>query len=107
MCKAIFHHLGKFSELCVGNVRRNATPGLVEVAQPAFGKKSPAATGLSEEDVKSEFNHIVRAYAPMRSIIRIDEADKQGAVRITGGDKMGADVAAPVPAGAGGGEDIN
>jgi hypothetical protein len=45
----------------------------------------------AEEKLKSEFANVARSYIPMQAIIRIDEVEKEGEVKVTdikAGDKI-------------------
>ena len=76
--KVIFHNQGKIYEIYARNVHQGAMFGFVEIENLVFGGKNALVVDPTEENLKSEFNHVTRTYIPMHSVIRIDEMDKQG-----------------------------
>ena len=81
--KVIFHNQGKIYEIYARNVQQGAMFGFVEIEKLVFGGKNALVVDPTEENLKSEFNHVTRTYIPMHSVVRIDEMDKQGSARIT------------------------
>ena len=71
--------------------------GFIEVEEFVFGERSQIVVDPSEEKLKNEFSGVTRSYIPLQSIIRIDEVDKEGSVRISD-VKPGGNVASfPLP----------
>jgi len=61
-----------------------------------FGERSQLLVDPSEEKLKGEFAGVKRSYIPMQSIIRIDEVEKEGAVKVS--EAKGNSVATfPIP----------
>jgi hypothetical protein len=56
--------------------------GFIEVEEFVFGERSQVLVDPSEEKLKSEFASVKRSYIPLQSIIRIDEVEKEGTVKI-------------------------
>ncbi len=81
--KVIFHNQGKIYEIYARNVQQGAMFGFVEIENLVFGGKNALVVDPTEENLKSEFNHVTRTYIPMHSVVRIDEMDKQGSAKIT------------------------
>jgi hypothetical protein len=81
--KVIFHNQGKIYEIYTQNVHQGAMFGFIELEKLVFGEKTSVVVDPSEENLKSEFNNVVRTYIPLHSIVRIDEVSKQGAAKIT------------------------
>jgi len=81
--KVIFHNQGKIYEIYAQNVHQGAMFGFVELEKLVFGERSSVVVDPSEENLKSEFNDVVRTYIPLHSIVRIDEVRKQGTAKIT------------------------
>ncbi|MEE8321670.1 MAG: DUF1820 family protein [Gammaproteobacteria bacterium] len=80
--KVIFHNQGKIYEIYAQNVNQGAMFGFVELEKLIFGERSSVVVDPSEENLKSEFNDVVRTYIPLHSIVRIDEVRKQGTAKI-------------------------
>lgn len=94
--KVIFLNQGKVYEVYAKGVSHGSLLGFVEVEELVFGQRSSVVVDPSEEKVRSEFEGVRRTYLPMHSILRIDEVDKQGAIKITAAE--GGNVAQfPVP----------
>lgn len=83
--KLIFHNQGKVYEIYARSVHQGDLFGFIEVEKIIFGEKTSLVVDPSEENLKTEFNDVVRTYIPMHSIIRIDEVNKQGSAKITDG----------------------
>jgi hypothetical protein len=83
--KIIFHNQGKIYEIYARSVHQGALFGFIEIEKIIFGEKTSLVVDPSEENLKMEFNDVVRTYIPMHSIIRIDEVNKQGSAKITEG----------------------
>ena len=90
--KVIFHNQGKIYEIYARNVQQGAMFGFVEIENLVFGGKNALVVDPTEENLKSEFNHVTRTYIPMHSVVRIDEMDKQGSARITEFDDTGKNI---------------
>jgi hypothetical protein len=87
--KVVFYNEGKVYEIYARQVQPGSLYGFVEVAEIVFGEKSAVVVDPSEERLKAEFEGVKRTYIPLHALIRIDEVDKQGAAKITAGDKTG------------------
>ena len=48
-----------------------------------FGERSGILIDPSEEKLKNEFTGVKRSFIPMHTIIRIDEVEKRGAVKVS------------------------
>ena len=46
----------------------------------------------SEEKLKNEFAGVKRSYIPLHSVIRIDEVEREGAVRVSEASASGAKI---------------
>ena len=102
--KVIFHNQGKIYEVYASDVHQGAMFGFIEIGKLVFGEKSSVVVDTSEENLKSEFNDVIRTYIPMHSIIRIDEVNKQGTAKITEASSKGENIM-PFPVYSRGGED--
>jgi len=81
--KIIFHNQGKVYEIYARNVHQGAMFSFIEVEKLIFGEKTSVVVDPTEENLKSEFSNVTRTYIPLHSIIRIDEVEKKGAVKVT------------------------
>ena len=90
--KVIFHNQGKVYEIYAKSVSQGNMIGFIEIEKLVFGEKTTVVMDPSEENLKNEFNNVVRTYVPMHSIIRIDEVSKQGTSKILDGDKSDGNV---------------
>ena len=90
--KVIFHNQGKIYEIYARNVQQGAIFGFIEIEKLVFGEKNSLVVDPTEENLKSEFNHVTRTYIPMHSVIRIDEMDKQGTAKVTEFDETGKNI---------------
>jgi hypothetical protein len=95
--KVVFHNEGKIYEIYARQVHQGSLYGFVEVAEIVFGEKSAVVVDPTEERLKAEFAGVQRSYIPLHAVIRIDEVDKQGTAKITGGEKGGNIARFPAP----------
>ena len=89
--KVIFYNLNQVYEVYARAIYQSDMYGFVEVEQFVFGERSQMIVDPAEEKLKSEFSNVARSYIPMHAIIRIDEVEKEGAVKVTdikGGEKI-------------------
>lgn len=92
--KVIFHNQDKVYELYARAIYQSEMYGFIEVEEFVFGELSQMIVDPSEEKLKTEFGGVSRSYIPMHSIIRIDEVEKAGEVKIVDGAKGAGNVAA-------------
>jgi hypothetical protein len=107
--KVIFVNQNQVFELYARQIYQSDLYGFIEVEEYVFGERTQIVVDPAEERLKNEFAGVKRSYIPMHAIIRIDEVEKEGAVRIreAKGDSKVATL--PLPGlrphfGAGGGE---
>jgi len=81
--KIIFYNQGKVYEVYARSVHQGAMFGFIEIEKLVFGEKSEIVVDPSEENLKSEFENVVRTYIPMHSVVRIDEVSKSGTGKIS------------------------
>lgn len=81
--KVIFHNQQQVYELYARHVYASDMYGFIEVEAYVFGERSQTIVDPGEEKLKNEFGAVKRSWIPMHAIIRIDEVDKEGAVRVT------------------------
>jgi len=83
--RVIFVSQGKVYEIYAKSIGQGSIFGFVEVEELLFGEKTQVVVDPSEEQLKHEFRGVRRSYIPMHAVVRIDEVEKQGVSRITGG----------------------
>lgn len=81
--KVVFYNQNQVFEVYARAIYQSEMYGFVEVEDFVFGERSQLLVDPSEERLKNEFASVKRSYIPMHSIIRIDEVEKEGAVKIT------------------------
>lgn len=80
--KVIFVNQGKVYEVYARSVTHSDLLGFISIEQFIFGEGSGVLIDPAEEKLKTEFSAVKRSYVPMHSIIRIDEVEKEGPVKI-------------------------
>jgi len=89
--KVIFYNRDQVYEVFVRAIYQSEMYGFIEVEEFVFGERAQIVVDPGEEKIKTEFVGVKRSYIPMHSIIRIDEVDKEGAVKVSevkAGDKV-------------------
>jgi hypothetical protein len=93
--KVIFYNEGEVFEIYARNIYQSDMYGFIELEEFLFGERTQVIVDPAEEKLKSEFNGVKRSYIPMQSIIRIDEVEKEGQVKVS--DIKGAGNVTPFP----------
>ncbi len=90
--KVIFLNQTQVYEIFCTAIYQSEMYGFIEVEEFVFGERSQLLIDPAEEKLKNEFSGVKRSYIPMHAIIRIDEVEKEGTVKVTevksGGDKV-------------------
>ena len=89
--KVIFYNQNQVFEVFARAIYQSDMYGFIEVEEFIFGERTQLVVDPSEEKLKNEFSAVKRSYIPMHSIVRIDEVEREGAVRvsdITPGEKV-------------------
>ena len=81
--KVIFQNGNQVFEVFARQIYQSDMWGFIEVEEFVFGERSQILVDPSEEKLKNEFSGVTRSYIPLQAIIRIDEVDKEGAVKIS------------------------
>lgn len=81
--KVIFYNQSQVYEVYARAIYQSDMYGFIEVEEFVFGERSQMIVDPGEEKLKSEFANVSRSYIPMQAIIRIDEVEKEGAVKVT------------------------
>lgn len=80
--KVIFMNQNQIFEVYAKQIYQSDLYGFVEVEEYIFGERTQIVVDPAEEKLKSEFAGVTRSYIPMHAIVRIDEVEKEGTVRI-------------------------
>lgn len=81
--KVIFYNQNQVYEVYAKAIYQSEMYGFIEVEEFVFGERSQLVVDPGEEKLKSEFTSVKRSYIPMHAIIRIDEVEKEGTVRVS------------------------
>jgi hypothetical protein len=81
--KVIFQNGNQVFEVFARQIYQSDMWGFIEVEEFVFGERSQILVDPSEEKLKHEFSGVTRSYIPLQAIIRIDEVDKEGAVKVS------------------------
>ena len=97
--KVVFYNQNQIYEVYARSIYQSEMYGFIEVEDFVFGERTQLVVDPGEEKLKGEFAGVTRSYIPMHCVIRIDEVEKEGSVKVTemkSGDKV-AQFPFPVP----------
>lgn len=80
--KVVFQNQGQVVELFARNVSQGGLFGFVELEELVFGARSTVVVDPSEEALRTEFGGARRLFLPLHAILRIEEVEKEGPVRV-------------------------
>ncbi|NRB40761.1 MAG: DUF1820 family protein [Pseudomonadales bacterium] len=81
--KIIFYNDNELFEVYARQIFNSDLYGFIEIEELLFGEKTQIVVDPSEEKLKAEFAGVKRSYIPQHSIVRIDEVEKLGVVRVS------------------------
>ena len=81
--KVVFYNQNQVYELFARAIYQSEMYGFVEAEEFVFGERTQLVVDPGEEKLKCEFKDVKRSYIPLHSIIRIDEVEKEGPVKVT------------------------
>lgn len=81
--RVIFQNQGEVFEIFARQIFQSELWGFIEVEEFVFGERSQLLVDPSEEKLKTIFEGVKRSYIPLNTIIRIDEVEKEGAVKVS------------------------
>ena len=81
--KVIFYNEGEVFEIYARGIYQSDMYGFIELEEFLFGERTQVIVDPAEEKLKNEFSGVKRSYIPMQSIIRIDEVEKEGQVKVS------------------------
>ena len=93
--KVIFYNEGEVYEVYTRSIFQSEMYGFIELEEFVFGERTQVIVDPGEEKLKTEFSGVKRSYIAMQSIIRIDEVQKEGQVKVS--DIKGSDKVANFP----------
>ncbi|HQQ64077.1 MAG TPA: DUF1820 family protein [Pseudomonadales bacterium] len=80
--KVVFINQNQIYELYARQIFQSDLYGFIEVEDYVFGERSAMIVDPSEEKLKTEFADVKRSFIPLHAIVRIDEVEKEGPVRM-------------------------
>ena len=81
--KVVFYNQGQVYEVFARQIFQSDLWGFIEIEELLFGERNQMIVSPAEEKLKNEFSGVKRSYIPMHSLIRIDEMDREGQVKVT------------------------
>jgi hypothetical protein len=81
--KVIFQNGGQVFEVFARQIYQSDMWGFIEIEELLFGERSQVLVDPAEEKLKNEFAGVKRSYIPLQAVIRIDEVEKEGAVKVS------------------------
>ena len=95
--KILFMNQEQVFEMFVRHIFQSDIYGFIEVEEYLFNERSQMIVDPSEEKLKTLFGGVKRSFIPMHAIIRIDEVEQLGTVKITEGKGGASNVHAFAP----------
>ncbi len=87
--RVIFNNQGEVYELYTRYIYQSEMYGFVEIEELLFDEDEKSEAKISFEKLKLEFAGVKRSFIPLTSIIRIDEMEKPGVVKVSPSDSDG------------------
>lgn len=81
--RVVFYNQGQIYEVFARQIFQSDLMGFIEVEDFVFGERTQIVVDPAEEKLKTEFAGVKRSYIPMHSLVRIDEVDKEGQVKVS------------------------
>lgn len=82
MYKVVFLNHDKVYELFANAVYQSEMYGFVEVEDFVFSDDGQLIVDPGVEKLRAEFSDVQRTYIPMHHVLRIDEVEREGSVKI-------------------------
>lgn len=81
--KIIFINQGQVYEIYARQVFQSDLWGFLEAEEFVFGERTQVIVDPAEEKLKTEFAGVKRSFIPLHAIVRIDEVEKEGTVKVS------------------------
>jgi hypothetical protein len=81
--RVVFYNQGQIYEVFARQIFQSDLMGFIEIEDFVFGERTQVIVDPAEEKLKTEFAGVKRSYIPMHSLVRIDEVDKEGQVKVS------------------------
>ena len=81
--RVVFYNQGQVYEVYARQIFQSDLMGFIEVEEFSFSERTQVIVDPAEEKLKTEFANVKRSFIPMHSVIRIDEVEKEGQVKVT------------------------
>ena len=89
--KVIFLNQGQVYEMYARAICQSELWGFLEIEEFVFGERSQLLVDPGEEQLKAQFDGVIRSFVPSHAIVRIDEVECLGPAKISearGGNVM-------------------
>ena len=80
--KIIFYNQNHVYEIFARAIFQSEMYGFIEIEELVFGERTQLVVDTAEEKLKNEFSDVKRSFIPMQNIIRIDEVEEEGKVKV-------------------------
>lgn len=81
--RVVFYNQGQIYEVFARQIYQSDLMGFIEIEDFVFGERTQVIVDPAEEKLKTEFAGVKRSYIPMHSLVRIDEVEKEGQVKVS------------------------
>ena len=81
--KVIFYNRNQVYEVFVRDIYQSEMYGFIDMEEMVFNERTQVVVDPSEEKLKGEFAGVKRSFIPMQNVIRIDEVEKEGKVKVS------------------------
>lgn len=81
--KIIFQQRDQIYEIYAKQVMESDMYGFIVVEELVFGEHTTVLVDPAEERLKNEFVDVKRTYIPIHALIRIDELEREGELKLT------------------------
>lgn len=83
MYRVVFYNQGQVYEVYARQIFQSDLMGFIEIEEFVFGEHTQVIVDPAEEKLKNEFSSVKRSFIPMHSVVRIDEVEKEGKVKVS------------------------
>lgn len=81
--RVVFYNQGQVYEIFARAIYQSDLWGFIEVEEFSFGERTQVIVSPAEEKLKNEFSGVKRSFIPMHALIRIDEMEQEGQVKVS------------------------
>jgi len=95
--RVVVHQQGEVWELYVREIFQSELWGFIEVEEFVFGDAKRVVVDPASEKLERTFEGVTRSYLPLNSIVRIDEVEREGALKVVKSEARVAEFPRPFP----------